>query len=362
MKLADFDYYLPKELIAQTPATPRDHSRLMILDTRSQKITHDHFFNLPKYLLPSDLLVFNDTKVFPARLYGHKESGGKVEVLLLNITSGEFISHPGLRLGQKVIFENELRASVQKNSLKFNVDSIELSRLINIIGYTPLPHYISAQGDVLSAKKMRSRYQTVYAREIGSVAAPTAGFHFTKKLLNKIPHKVFLTLHVGLGTFRPVKTENIEEHVMHGEQYSVTSDTFNKIENTKGRVIAVGTTSARTLETIYRTPVTEHLSGKTNIFIYPGYKFKKVDALITNFHLPKSTLLMLVSAFAGRELIMKSYQEAIKENYRFYSFGDAMLIVWDFQQCGSPCANCALKPNDRTAVLWPWISDANRLG
>ncbi len=273
---------------------------------------------LLKYLNPDDLLVFNETKVFPARLFGHKPTGGKVEILLLNMVTGEYISHPGLKEGQEVVFDDTFRAVVQNERLKFNVDYDQLQVKIDEIGHTPLPPYIDASAFVENTN-LRRRYQTVYAKNSGSVAAPTAGFHFTEKLLSEIPNKAFLTLHVGLGTFRPVKTENIKDHEMHSEVFEIPSDTREKILKAK-RVIAVGTTSARALESDWDKP-------DTSIFIYPGYEFKHVDGLITNFHLPKSTLLMLISALAGRDLIMKAYQEAIKEKYRFYSFGDAMLII-----------------------------------
>jgi len=319
MKLADFDYELPDELIAQTPSEKRDYSRLMIVDRKNQTIIHDHFFNLLKYLKPDDLLVFNESKVFPARLFGHKESGGKVEILLLNIDTGEFISHPGLKESQKVIFDQGLVAIVKNNLLIFNSDYADLMLILQDIGHTPLPPYISAKDEVFNTKEIRNRYQTVYAKTVGSVAAPTAGLHFTKELLEQIPNKAYITLHVGLGTFRPVKVEDIENHEMHSEHFSVPSNLKSQISKFK-RIIAVGTTSARTLESDWG-------KHETSIFIYPGYKFNVVDALITNFHMPKSTLMMLVSAFAGRELIMRAYKEAIKEKYRFFSFGDAMLII-----------------------------------
>lgn len=322
MKLSDFDYDLPEELIAQSPVTPRDSSRLMIVNKTTGEIKHDHFYNLLNYLSPLDLLIFNETKVFPARLYGTKESGGKVEILLLNIGTGEYISHPGLREGQQIIFDPQLHASVQNDRLIFNLQSGQLRDKIYAIGHTPLPPYVMSNGKY-QIPNIDRRYQTVYARNEGSVAAPTAGFHFTEELLEKIPNKAFITLHVGLGTFRPVKTENIENHQMHSEQYDVPSNLKSQIASHK-RIVAIGTTSVRALESWASTG---KLSGSTDIFMYPGYKFKIVDALITNFHMPKSTLLMLVSAFAGYDLIMKAYKEAIKEKYRFYSFGDAMLII-----------------------------------
>lgn len=317
MKLSDFDYDLPQELIAQEPVEPRDHSRLMILDVRSQKITHDHFYNLPKYLKTDDLLVFNQSKVFPARLYGKKATGGKVEVLLIsaNGNSWEYISKPGLKGGQTVNF-GPISGQIENERLNFNTD---IRPYLDEIGHTPLPPYISSEHIARSTKDIRSRYQTVYAKDEGSVAAPTAGFHFTPELLEKIPNKAFVTLHVGLGTFVSVKSEQIENHIMHSERFSISIDARSQILDAR-RVIAVGTTSARVLESDWDKP-------ETSIFIYPGYKFQHVDGLITNFHLPKSTLLMLVSAFAGRDLIMRAYQEAIREKYRFYSFGDAMLIL-----------------------------------
>ena len=307
MQLSDFDFHLPEELIAQKPIEPRDHSRLLILDTRSQKIVHDYFYNLPKYLSPEDVLVFNKSKVFPARLFGKKSTGGKVEILLLRHiknSSWEYLSHPGIKEGSKITFDQGVTAKLENGLLKFSLNYSQLMSKLLSIGHIPIPPYISPEERV-SEPKLRRRYQTVYATEIGSVAAPTAGFHFTKKLLAKIPNKEFVTLHVGLGTFRPVKTENITEHQMHSEWYSVSGDTVSSLIKSKKegkRIIAVGTTTVRTLETWANTGKTE---GETNIFIYPGYKFKIVDAMITNFHLPKSTLLMLVSAFADRELIIQ---------------------------------------------------------
>jgi S-adenosylmethionine:tRNA ribosyltransferase-isomerase len=321
VKLSDFDYLLPPELIAHEPVEPRDQSRLMVLNRKTGLISHDYFYNLPNYLNPDDLIVFNQSKVFPARLYGHKETGGKVEVLLISqINSAwKFISRPGLKNGQTIIFDSELRAVVQNDTLEFNIIYPEVMRKIYQIGYTPLPPYINPKDKDHKANISRI-YQTVYAKDEGSVAAPTAGFHFTNELLEKIPNKAFVTLHVGLGTFLPVKTENILDHKMHSEYYKIE----NPLQFENRRVVAVGTTTVRTLETYANTGKTE---GQTDIFIYPGYEFKIVDSMITNFHLPKSTLLMLVSAFAGRDFIMQAYQEAIKEKYRFYSFGDAMLIL-----------------------------------
>ena len=317
MKLSEFDYELPKGLVAQSPVRPRDHCRLMVVNRKTEKIMHDRFFNLAKYVKPNDLLVFNDTKVFPARLFGKKESRGKVEILLLNLVTGEFL---GRNMGQatRLFFDLGLVGEIQNKRIKFNVNKAELLRIINIIGYTPLPHYIVSEEGVSEAKLRRS-YQTVYARQLGSAAAPTAGLHFTKKLLQKFPNTAYVTLHVGAGTFLPVKTDEIEKHQMHSEFFQIDQETKTGIQTSK-RVVAVGTTTARVLESDWS-------KNETNIFIYPGYKFKHVDALITNFHLPKSTLLMLVSAFGGRDLIIEAYKVAIKEKYRFFSFGDAMLIL-----------------------------------
>lgn len=321
LSLSDFDYDLPKELIAQTPSEKRDHSRLMIVDRTTQKISHDYFYNLKKYLKPDDLLVFNQTKVFPARLYGKKESGGGVEILLLSESEGSW-KFIGKNIGKtkKILFDKGLVGNMQNGIIKFNYNKTELMAILDSIGHTPLPPYIKEQDTGDKAQNTRIRYQTVYAKDTGSAAAPTAGFHFTKELLVMIPNKVFVTLHVGLGTFAPVKTENISEHKMHSEIFEISDNAQCSIHNAQGRVIAVGTTSVRVLES-------DWTKNETNIFIYPGYKFKHVDAMITNFHLPKSTLLMLVSAFAGREFILHAYQEAIKEKYRFFSFGDAMFII-----------------------------------
>lgn len=314
MKLSDFDYVLPKELIAQVPSEKRDHSRLMIIDRKNQKISHDYFYNLKKYLSDDDLLVFNQTKVFPARLYGTKE------ILLLS-RNGDSWSFIGKNIGktQKIYFDSGLIGEIENGLIRFNSNNIELMAILNKIGHTPLPPYIRSQELGASQKETRKRYQTVYAKDIGSAAAPTAGFHFTKEMMESIPNKAFVTLHVGLGTFAPVKTENILDHHMHSEWFEI-SDTAQRKVLSAQRVIAVGTTSVRVLESDWE-------KNETNIFIYPGYKFKHVDAMITNFHLPKSTLLMLVSAFAGREFILRAYQEAIKEKYRFFSFGDAMIIL-----------------------------------
>lgn len=338
MKTKDFYYDLPKELIAQHPEEKRDHSRLLVLDKESGEMEHKHFYDIIDYLNEGDLLVLNDTKVMPARIYGHR--GGKeekIEFLLLNRKDDvwECLSKPGkkAKLGTKIIFSDKLSAEVVDISedgsrfLKFEYDGI-FEEILDELGEMPLPPYITEK------LEDKNRYQTVYAREEGSAAAPTAGLHFTKDLLQKIKDKgieiCYITLHVGLGTFRPVKVENVDEHEMHSEFYVMTQEVADKINAAKdrgNRVIAVGTTSVRTVESIAddNGQVCEK-SGFTNIFIYPPYKFKCVDALITNFHLPESTLLMLVSSLSSREIILKAYEEAVKERYRFFSFGDAMFI------------------------------------
>lgn len=338
MKTKDFYYDLPKELIAQHPEEKRDHSRLLVLDKESGEMEHKHFYDIIDYLNEGDLLVLNDTKVMPARIYGHREGKEeKIEFLLLNRKDDvwECLSKPGkkAKLGTKIIFSDKLNAEVVDISedgsrfLKFEYDGI-FEEILDELGEMPLPPYITEK------LEDKNRYQTVYAREEGSAAAPTAGLHFTKDLLQKIKDKgieiCYITLHVGLGTFRPVKVENVDEHEMHSEFYVMTKEVADKINAAKdrgNRVIAVGTTSVRTVESIAddNGRVCEK-SGFTNIFIYPPYKFKCVDALITNFHLPESTLLMLVSSLSSREIILKAYEEAVKERYRFFSFGDAMFI------------------------------------
>ena len=340
MKVEDFDYYLPEELIAQTPLKKRDESRLLVLDKKTGKIEHKKFYNIIDYLEPGDTLVLNDTKVLPARLIGQKvETGAVIEVLLLkNINKNEWetLAKPARRIkeGTIVSFGNgKLKAKCTK-VLADGIRHFELiyngilMEILDELGTMPLPPYIHEKLDD------QSLYQTVYAKEIGSAAAPTAGLHFTKDLLKKIEAKginiAYITLHVGLGTFRPVSVEKVEDHEMHSEFYSMTKEVADLLNNTRKdgkRIIAVGTTSTRTLETIaskYNKFVECH--GWTNIFIYPGYKFKGIDALITNFHLPKSTLVMLVSALAGRDNIMHAYKIAVEEKYRFFSFGDAMFI------------------------------------
>lgn len=341
MRLEDFDYDLPKELIAQTPVEPRDASRLMVVERKSGAIQHRYFRDLPEFLRSGDALVVNDTRVMPARLLGHREkTGGAMEVLLLKRLSRdrwETLVKPGkkARPGERIIFGDGLLVGTVVEPTDFGGRVIDFTyegvfeNLLDRLGQMPLPPYIHAQ---LSDPE---RYQTVYAREWGSAAAPTAGLHFTPELLERLKaqgveiHKI--TLHVGLGTFRPVEVEDPTQHKMHSEFYSVSPEAaegINAVRRRGGRLVTVGTTSVRTLETASQPDGTVVPgSGWTDIFIYPGYRFKVVDSLITNFHLPKSTLLMLVSALAGRELIMKAYREAVEMRYRFFSFGDAMLIL-----------------------------------
>ena len=339
MKVTDFDYDLPKELIAQTPIEKRDESRLMVLDRSKETIEHRKFKDIVEYLKPGDVLVRNNTKVIPARLYGRKETGAHVEFLLLNNIEGdiwECIVRPGnkLHVGAKVIFgDGVLKAEVLETmeggtrKVKFSYNGI-FNEILDKIGLMPLPPYIH------EALKDNDRYQTVYAKYEGSAAAPTAGLHFTEELLQELQEKGIeianVTLHVGIGTFRPVKEENVEEHKMHTEHFYIKKEDVEKINNAKKegrRVIAVGTTSCRVLETIAdENGFVKETEEDTGIFIYPGYKFKCLDGLITNFHLPQSTLLMLVSALAGKDYIMRAYKEAVKEKYRFFSFGDAMFI------------------------------------
>ena len=339
MKVTDFDYDLPKELIAQTPIDKRDESRLMVLDRSKETIEHRKFKDIVEYLKPGDVLVRNNTKVIPARLYGKKETGAHVEFLLLNNIEGdiwECIVRPGnkLHVGAKVIFgDGVLKAEVLETmeggtrKVKFSYNGI-FNEILDKIGLMPLPPYIH------EALKDNDRYQTVYAKYEGSAAAPTAGLHFTEELLQELQEKGIeianVTLHVGIGTFRPVKEENVEEHKMHTEHFYIKKEDVEKINSAKKegrRVIAVGTTSCRVLETIAdENGFVKETEEDTGIFIYPGYKFKCLDGLITNFHLPQSTLLMLVSALAGKDYIMRAYKEAVKEKYRFFSFGDAMFI------------------------------------
>lgn len=340
MKTHDFWYDLPEELIAQTPLERRDGSRLMVMNRETGEIAHRHFYDIIDYLQPGDCLVMNDSRVLPARLLGHRPTGGAVEVLLLRDLGGgawECLVKPGRKMqeGQEVIFgDGELTATVTavqedgNRMVQFHYEGIFLE-VLERLGKMPLPPYIKAE------LQDQERYQTVYSREVGSAAAPTAGLHFTKDLLEKIREKgvseAFVTLHVGLGTFRPVKADEITEHHMHSELCMINEETAKILNETRekgGRIICVGTTSCRTLESLVGEDGRFSAKSKwTDIFIYPGYQFKAMDALVTNFHLPESTLVMLVSAFAGREHVLNAYQEAVKERYRFFSFGDAMLII-----------------------------------
>ena len=340
MKTSDFSYDLPKELIAQTPVEPRDHSRLMVLHKESGEVEHRHFYDVIDYLNPGDCLIVNDSRVLPARLYGQKEgTGGHMEFLLLQNLGNdqwETLAKPGKKAKPGAVFtfgDGKLRAVVKEvkedgnRIVQFFYEG-SFYAILDGIGQMPLPPYIKEK------LQDKERYQTVYSHEVGSAAAPTAGLHFTPELMEKIRRKGiaigFVTLHVGLGTFRPVSVENVLDHKMHAEHYSMPAETAELIQKTKqngGRVIAVGTTSCRTLESV----AAQHgriceCEGWTDIFIYPGFQFKVLDALITNFHLPESTLVMLVSALAGRENILHAYETAVKEKYRFFSFGDAMLI------------------------------------
>ncbi len=338
MLVTDFDYELPQELIAQHPMEPRDHSRLLVVDKNTGEIEHKHFYDLIDYLRPGDVLVFNDTRVIPARLHGTKDTGAHVEVFLLtrkNATDWEVLVRPGkkLQVGAKINFSDELRCEVIEHTdfggrvVRFKYDGI-FEEILDRLGETPLPPYITAP------LEDKERYQTVYNRERGSAAAPTAGLHFTKELLQKIKAKgceeVFVTLHVGLGTFRPVSEANIEDHKMHKEFYTVSqqaADAINKAKAEGRRIIAVGTTAVRTLESAGADGTMKAGGNWTNIFIYPGYKFRFVDELVTNFHLPQSTLLMLVSTLSTREIMLATYKTAVEEKYRFFSFGDAMFIT-----------------------------------
>ena len=339
MKTHDFYYDLPEELIAQTPLEKRDTSRLMVLDRETGEVTHKHFYDILDYLKPGDCLVMNDSRVLPARLLGHRPTGGAVEVLLLRDLGNkcwECLCKPGrkMQVGNEVIFGNgELTATVKavqedgNRVVEFHYEGIFLE-VLERLGKMPLPPYIKAE------LADQERYQTVYSREVGSAAAPTAGLHWTNELLDKARAKgvktAFVTLHVGLGTFRPVKAENISEHHMHSELCMMTQETADILNETRkrgGRIVCVGTTSCRTLESLVNEDGTFEAKSKwTEIFIFPGYEFKAMDALITNFHLPESTLVMLVSAFAGRENVLNAYQEAVKERYRFFSFGDSMYL------------------------------------
>lgn len=340
MRTSDFNYYLPEELIAQTPLERRDSSRLMMLDRHSGVVTHKHFYDIVDALVPGDCLVMNDSRVLPARLLGHRPTGGAVEVLLLRDLGDkrwECLCRPGkkMQIGSEVIFgSGELLGTVTEvredgnRVIQFSYEGIFLE-VLERLGKMPLPPYIKAE------LHDQERYQTVYSKVVGSAAAPTAGLHFTKELLDKIHEKgvktAFVTLHVGLGTFRPVKADEITDHHMHSELCMISRETAEILNETKaqgGRIICVGTTSCRTLESLVNEDGSFSAKSKwTEIFIYPGYQFKAMQGLITNFHLPESTLVMLVSAFAGRENVLHAYDEAVKERYRFFSFGDAMCIL-----------------------------------
>ena len=342
MKLTDYDYDLPEVLIAQQPCPQRDASRLMVVDRQARKIHHTQFSQIGEFLPPRSLLVINDTKVIPARLIGRKlPTGGKVEVLLTRqkgANSWEALVKPGRRVthGTRLVFgEGALTGKVLAKSplglytVRFKYDG-DFEAILAQVGRVPLPPYIKREPN----RTDKEEYQCVYAKEAGAIAAPTAGLHFTLDLMDRLKrggiHRVPLTLHVGLGTFQPVKVEDIEMHKMHSEYFELSRTNANQINVAKGegrKVVAVGTTSVRALETVASDYSVAPYRGYTDIFIYPGYQFKVVDALVTNFHLPKSTLLMLVSAFAGREFILEAYQKAIAQKYRFYSYGDAMLIL-----------------------------------
>lgn len=339
MKTHDFWYDLPEELIAQTPLQQRDASRLMVLDRQTGEVTHRHFYDIVDYLQPGDCLVMNNSRVLPARLLGHRPTGGAVEVLLLRDLGDkcwECLVKPGRKMqaGSEAVFGNgELTATVREvqedgnRVVQFHYSGIFLE-VLERLGKMPLPPYIKAE------LADQERYQTVYSKEVGSAAAPTAGLHFTTELLDKIREKgvktAFVTLHVGLGTFRPVKVEELSDHHMHSELCMMDGETANILNETRrngGRIVCVGTTSCRTLESLIDSDGSFSAKSRwTDIFIYPGYQFRAMDALITNFHLPESTLMMLISAFAGREHVLAAYEKAVQERYRFFSFGDAMFI------------------------------------
>ena len=341
MKKSDFYYDLPKELIAQTPIEPRDHSRMMVLSRNECTLEHKHFYDFIDFLNPGDCLILNNTRVLPARIYGvKKDTGAIVEFLLLNNLGNdrwECITGPGKRakvdtefsFGNGILSCKVLEVLENGNRVaEFHYDASNIYEVLDKVGEMPLPHYITEK------LEDKERYQTVYSKELGSAAAPTAGLHFTDDIMQKIREKGieigYVTLHVGIGTFRPVKAENIEDHEMHSEHYQIPKETADLINRTKangGRVIGVGTTCCRTLESVMQSQgEMKAFDDWTNIFIYPGYKFKCIDALLTNFHLPESTLVMLVSAFYNREKILEAYKNAVDEKYRFFSFGDCMFI------------------------------------
>lgn len=350
MHIKEFDYDLPPELIAQYPLEERDHSRLMVLHRENKTIEHRYFFEIADYFKPGDVLVLNDTKVIPARLVGKKQSGGRIEVFLLRPQKNGRVDESTWqclincskkpKLHSKVLFDQSLTAEILEEEeegfkVRFKYEG-NIEQVLDHIGLTPLPPYIK-RGNSLSKDESldRERYQTIFARSRGAVAAPTAGLHFTSELIDQIKAKgvkvLFLTLHVGWGTFQPVRVERIEEHCMHSEYYTLSPSTakaINDARRRKARIIGVGTTTTRCLEsTANGKGAIKSGKGYTNLFIYPAYSFKTIDSLITNFHLPRSTLLMLVSAFAEKEFILEAYREAIKEGYRFYSYGDAMFII-----------------------------------
>ena len=341
MKKSDFYYELPKELIAQTPVEPRDHSRMMVLSRKNNTIEHKHFYDFIDYLNPGDCLILNNTRVLPARMYGvKKETGAIVEFLLLNNLGNdrwETITGPGKKAKVDAEFsfgDGILTCKIEEvlnngnRVAKFSYDASNIYEVLDKVGEMPLPHYITEK------LEDKERYQTVYSKELGSAAAPTAGLHFTDEIMAEIQEKGikigYVTLHVGIGTFRPVKAENIEDHEMHSEHYQIPKETADLINETKkngGRVVAVGTTCCRTLESVMNSQgEMKEFDDWTSIFIYPGYQFKCIDALLTNFHLPESTLIMLVSALYNRENILEAYNTAVKEKYRFFSFGDCMFI------------------------------------
>ncbi len=334
MKLSDFDYELPEELIAKYPAVPRHAARLMVLNRKEKSIRHDTFIDLPNYLNEGDLLVFNNTKVLPARLYGKKPTGGKVEIVLTDyikpdewkaLVGGKGIK-PGLVVKIAPDFHVKVLEHIEGGTFRVKLLGKEPLKLLDKYGHIPIPPYLKREEEPID----REYYQTIFAKEMGAVAAPTASLHFSEELMEKLKEKginfAFITLHVSYGTFKPVKTENVEEHRVDPEYVKIPPETVEKIKETKERgkrVVAVGTTVVRALETSPYEP----FEGWTELYIYPGYQFKVVDAMITNFHLPRSSLLILVSAFAGREFILKAYQEAVQKRYRFYSYGDGMLIL-----------------------------------
>lgn len=343
MLLSDYDYNLPEELIAQNPPKERSLGRLLCLNKTNGCLEHKIIRDLPELLKPHDLLVFNDTKVIPARLFGYKSSGGKVEIMLERILNNDLIlaqlrASKSLKIGTEIFINNNTKFIIAKKCDNFyellldkdsHQQNIDVLSILESHGHTPLPPYINRSANDVD----KERYQTIFARSPGAVAAPTAALHFDHALVENISSKgvsiAHVTLHVGAGTFQPVRTENIQDHKMHYEYTEVNAETCAKIKETRqnnGRVIAVGTTSVRSLETVAQNGNIQPFHGETNIFIYPGYTFKCIDALITNFHLPKSTLMMLVSAFASREKILQAYQLAIQEHYRFFSYGDAMFI------------------------------------